>query len=136
MNFAFPQQEVLKAVFQGLASPLDGCMPNIYPGFVGGLADYTYNLDKAKELMAKAGVSGIKTTLAYNAGDPIQEPIAITYLALGVVLVGLAVMEGFSAAHGYSETAVCRDLGQAQLACVSGVEPSCAFLKDRKDPPR
>ena len=54
-------------------------MPNIYPGFTGGLADYTYNLDKAKELMAKAGVSGVKTTLAYNAGDPIQEPIAIIY---------------------------------------------------------
>ncbi len=79
LNFAFPQQEVLKAVFQGLASPLDGCMPNIYPGFAGGLADYTYNLDKAKELLAKAGVTGFKTTLAYNAGDPIQEPIAIIY---------------------------------------------------------
>jgi hypothetical protein len=59
----------------------------------------------------------------------IQEPIAITYLALGVVLVGVAVMEAFSAAHGYGETAVCRDLEQAQLACVSGVEASCATLK-------
>ena len=32
MNFAFPQQEVIKAVYQDLASPLNGCMPNIYPG--------------------------------------------------------------------------------------------------------
>src|SRR5215510_8327365 len=33
MNFAFPQEQVLKTVFQGIASPLNGCMPNIYPGF-------------------------------------------------------------------------------------------------------
>lgn len=80
MNYAFPQEEVLKAVYQGLASPLNGCMPNIYPGFAGDYYTYKYDLDKAKELLAKAGVgSGFKTSLSYNAGDPVQEPIAIIY---------------------------------------------------------
>jgi peptide/nickel transport system substrate-binding protein len=80
MNYAFPQAQVMKAVFQGLADPLRGCMPNIYPGYVDGLYTYDYNLDKAKELLAKAGLGGgFKTTLAYNAGDPVQEPIAIIY---------------------------------------------------------
>ena len=80
MNFAFPQQEVIKAVYQDLASPLNGCMPNIYPGFSGEFYDYEYNLDKAKELLEKAGHGGgFKSTLAYNAGDPVQEPIAIIY---------------------------------------------------------
>jgi peptide/nickel transport system substrate-binding protein len=80
MNYAFPQADVMKSVFQGLANPLDGCMPNIYPGFVGKLADYSYNLDKARELLKQAGhSSGFKTSLAYNAGDPVQEPIAIIY---------------------------------------------------------
>lgn len=80
MNYAFPQADVMKSVFQGLASPLDGCMPNIYPGFAGKLVDYSYNLDKAKELLARAGHgNGFKTSLAYNAGDPVQEPIAIIY---------------------------------------------------------
>ena len=80
MNYAFPQQEVLKAVYQGLASPLNGCMPNIYPGFTGDHFVYDYNLDKAKELLKKAGVEGgFKTSLSYNAGDPVQEPIAIIY---------------------------------------------------------
>lgn len=80
MNFAFPQQEVIKAVYQDLASPLNGCMPNIYPGFAGDFYSYEYNLEKAKELLAKAGHgSGFKTLLAYNAGDPVQEPIAIIY---------------------------------------------------------
>lgn len=80
MNYAFPQQEVIKAVYQDLASPLNGCMPNIYPGFTGEHYDYDYNLDKAKELLTNAGFGdGFKTTLAYNAGDPVQEPIAIIY---------------------------------------------------------
>ncbi len=80
MNYAFPQQEVIKAVYQDLASPLNGCMPNIYPGFAGEYYSYDHNLDQAKELLEKAGQgSGFKTTLAYNAGDPVQEPIAIIY---------------------------------------------------------
>lgn len=80
MNYAFPQADVMKSVFQGLASPLNGCMPNIYPGFVGDLVDYSYDLEKAKELLAKAGHGGgFKTSLAYNAGDPVQEPISIIY---------------------------------------------------------
>lgn len=80
MNYAFPQKEVLQAVYQGLASPLNGCMPNIYPGFKGEFYKYDYNLDKAKELLKKAGMeSGFKTSLSYNAGDPVQEPIAIIY---------------------------------------------------------
>ena len=33
MNFAFPQEQVISTVFQNLASPLTGCMPDIYPGF-------------------------------------------------------------------------------------------------------
>ena len=80
MNFAFPQADVLRSVFQGLANPLNGCMPNIYPGFAGDLADYSHSLDKAKELLAQAGHGdGFTTSLAYNAGDPVQEPIAIIY---------------------------------------------------------
>ena len=79
MNYAFPMDDVMSSVYQGLASPLDGCMPNIYPGFVGG-SPYSYNLEKAKSLLSKAGMgSGFETTLSYNAGDPVQEPIAILY---------------------------------------------------------
>lgn len=80
MNYAFPQQDVINAVYQGLASPLNGCMPNLYPGFIGDKYVYDYNLDKARELMVKAGLAdGFKTSLSYNSGDPVQEPIAIIY---------------------------------------------------------
>ncbi len=64
-------------------------------------------------------------------GSPGWKALAIT---AGLVGVGLAVMEGFSAADGYRWAATCEDLVNAQLACVSGVEASCAEL--RRPPPR
>lgn len=80
MNFALPQGEILRTIYQNLASPLNACMPDIYPGWSGDYYDYEYNLGKAEELLAKAGHSnGFKTVLSYNAGDPVQEPIAILY---------------------------------------------------------
>jgi peptide/nickel transport system substrate-binding protein len=79
MNYAFPRDQVMQTVYQGLASPLDGSMPNIYPGYQK-LAPYGYDLAKAKALLEQAGVGGgFKTSLSYNAGDPVQEPIAILY---------------------------------------------------------
>jgi peptide/nickel transport system substrate-binding protein len=80
MNFAFPQEQVLKTVFQGIGSSLNGCMPNIYAGFTDKFWKYKYDPEMAKALLKEAGLSsGFKTSLAYNAGDPVQEPIAILY---------------------------------------------------------
>jgi len=80
MNFAFPREQVLKTVFQGLGSPLNGCMPNIYSGFTDRFWKYRYDPDIARTLLQNAGVpNGFKTSLAYNAGDPVQEPIAILF---------------------------------------------------------
>ena len=56
MNFAFPQEQVLKTVFQGLAAPLNGCMPNIYPGFTDKFWKYKYDPDMAKALLKEAGL--------------------------------------------------------------------------------
>ena len=47
---------------------------------------------------------------------------------VGVVLGFAAVPLAFSAGYGYSTTAECRDLKDAQLACISGVEASCSRL--------
>jgi len=46
----------------------------------------------------------------------------------GGVLVATAIPLAFSAAHGYSTTAECRELKESQLACISGVEASCRRL--------
>lgn len=79
MNYAFPKQQVLEAIYRGNAKPMTGPMPDIYPGFKA-TADYFDDLDKAKELLASVGLGdGFTSTLAYNAGDPIQEPMAILF---------------------------------------------------------
>jgi hypothetical protein len=51
---------------------------------------------------------------------------------VGLAGVGAATALAFSASHGYSATAECRDLKEAQLSCTSGVEASCRTLQERK----
>jgi len=80
LNHAFPREQVLASIFQNTAAPMIGCMPSIYPGFESDVASYPYDLAKAKALLAEAGLAdGFKISLAYNAADPIQEPMAILY---------------------------------------------------------
>jgi peptide/nickel transport system substrate-binding protein len=80
MNYALPRDEVLKTVYQSLADKQTGCIPKIYPDFTDKFWDYDTNLGKAKALLAEAGLKdGFESSLSYNAGDPVQEPIAILY---------------------------------------------------------
>jgi peptide/nickel transport system substrate-binding protein len=80
MNLALPQEEIIRTIYYGLADPQKAPMPYIYPMANLSYYDYDYNLAKAKQLLAEAGLSdGFKTTLSYNAGDPTQEPIALLY---------------------------------------------------------
>ncbi len=81
MNFAFPQEQVLSTVFQNLASPLTGCMPDIYPGFNADYWEYgTQDLDQARELLKGAGYGdGFETVLAYDASQATQETTAILF---------------------------------------------------------
>lgn len=80
MNYAFPQLEIIKTVFQGLAAPLNGVMPWFYPTYTDKFWKYSLDIEKAKALLKEAGMEkGFSTTLSYNAGDPVHEPIAILY---------------------------------------------------------
>jgi peptide/nickel transport system substrate-binding protein len=80
MNYALPREEILKTVFQDLADKQTGCIPDIYPDFTDKFWTYDADLDKAKSLLAEAGFKdGFKSTLSYDAGNPVQEPIAILF---------------------------------------------------------
>jgi peptide/nickel transport system substrate-binding protein len=80
MNYALPREEVLKTVFQELADKQTGCIPDIYPNFTDKFWTYDTDLDKAKSLLAEAGLKdGFRSALTYNAGNPVQEPIAILF---------------------------------------------------------
>lgn len=81
MNFAFPQEQVIATVFQNLASPLTGCMPDIYPGFNASYWEYgTQDLERARALLQTAGYGdGFETVLAYDASQATQETTAILF---------------------------------------------------------
>jgi peptide/nickel transport system substrate-binding protein len=80
MNLAFPRDEVLRTIFQSLASKQTGIIPTFYPMFTDHGWQYDANLAKAKQLLVEAGhADGFSTVLSYNSGDPVQEPIAILF---------------------------------------------------------
>jgi len=80
LNYALPRDEILKTVYQSLADKQTGCIPKIYPNFTDKFWNYDTDLDKAKALLSEAGMAqGFSSVLSYNAGDPVQEPIAILY---------------------------------------------------------
>jgi hypothetical protein len=47
----------------------------------------------------------------------------------GVAVAAAGVALGVSAGFGYAWTAECREIGNLQLSCISGVEASCSNLK-------
>lgn len=80
LNYALPKDEIVSTILQGYGKKMTAIMPEFYPGATTAYFDYGYDIEKAKALLAEAGFAdGFSTTLAYNAGDPIEEPIAIMY---------------------------------------------------------
>ena len=81
MNFAFPQEQVLKTVFQGLAIAAQRLHAQYLSRLYATSSGPTNTIPIRPRLCSRRPVlsSGFKTSLAYNAGDPVQEPIAILY---------------------------------------------------------
>lgn len=80
LNYAMPKDEIVKTILQGYGRKMTSFIPAFYPGATGRFYHYDHDLDKARALLAEAGLAGgFTSTLAYNAGNPIEEPIAIMY---------------------------------------------------------
>lgn len=80
LNLAMPKDEIVKTILQGFGKKQIAFMPEFYPGATSEYYDYDFDIEKAKALLEEAGFKdGFSTTLAYNAGDPLEEPIAILY---------------------------------------------------------
>ena len=80
MNYAMPHADILKTIYYGYADQQTTAMPGIYPMATSEFWTYEENIDKARQLLAQAGMKdGFSTTLSYNAGDPSQETIALLY---------------------------------------------------------
>jgi peptide/nickel transport system substrate-binding protein len=80
VNYAIPRDEIIRTVYYGQADPLTAPMPYIYPDATSDFFHYGFDLEKAKQLLAEAGFKdGFTTTISYNAGDPVQEPISLLF---------------------------------------------------------
>ena len=81
------------------------------------------------------GVSGGIVTAAGLGASQECEPWCtgekVVLVTTGLLELGAATALAFSAGHGYSTTAECRDLKEMQLSCSSGVEASCVKLRER-----
>jgi peptide/nickel transport system substrate-binding protein len=78
MNYLLPRDQIIKTVYYDLATKQTACIPQGYPMVDYSFFDYDENVDKAKDLLKQAGFpNGFKTTISYDAGNPVQEPIAL-----------------------------------------------------------
>jgi peptide/nickel transport system substrate-binding protein len=80
MNYLLPREQIIKTVYYDLATKQTACIPEGYPMVDHSFFYYDENLEKATALLKQAGfASGFKTTISYDAGNPVQEPIALIF---------------------------------------------------------
>ncbi|MCE1254875.1 MAG: ABC transporter substrate-binding protein [Anaerolineae bacterium] len=83
LSYAFPYQSVIDYAMGGYAAQSFGVVPNGMWGYSKDVQQYTYDLDKAKQLLADAGYAdgGIKLLLTYMSGDEAEKNTAELYKA-------------------------------------------------------
>lgn len=70
INYAIDREALIELVKNGRATPAKGVLPPGMFGYNPDLKGYTYDPEKAKELLKEAGYpDGIKLTLQYNTSD-------------------------------------------------------------------
>ncbi|MCR4397719.1 MAG: ABC transporter substrate-binding protein [Firmicutes bacterium] len=71
----------IEQISRGNAKQLRGVLPSAMWGYSKDTFQYTFDLDKAKELLAKAGYpnGGLKLTLGYMAQDELERQLAEMY---------------------------------------------------------
>lgn len=95
LNHAVNKEEIIKAFYGGLAEPAKNPMPPSLVGYNDEVKDYEYDLNKAKELLKKAGYEkGIPGTFTFYAmpvarpympdGKKVAETLQAEFAKLGI----------------------------------------------------
>lgn len=71
VSYSFPYEQVLRDVMSGYATQARGPIPKGMWAYSEEVPQYTYDLQKAKQLLTEAGypTGGLSLTLTYNSGD-------------------------------------------------------------------
>ena len=93
MNYAIDKQAIIDTVYFGLGSVADSPLPRT-PSYVAQ-TPYSYDLDKAKELMAKSAFpNGFATTLVIDPGDTVASGVAsIVKEQLAAIGIDVAIQQ-------------------------------------------
>lgn len=93
LNHAVDKEAIIKAFFEGSAIPAINPMPPVVAGYHDGIADYAFDLDRAKELLAGAGYpDGFEMELwampvprpYMPNGEKVAEALAANFEKIGV----------------------------------------------------
>ncbi|WP_083749915.1 ABC transporter substrate-binding protein [Frankia sp. CcI49] len=78
LSYAIPYDEIMKQVFLGRADAMTGFINPRYPGYTtDGLRTGSYDPDKAKSLLAQAGVSSVSAKILVENSIPALEEAAV-----------------------------------------------------------
>ncbi len=77
LSYAVNYEELVRVVLLGHGEPMRGPLPKTMPGWDPNVPTYTYNPDKAVELLKEAGLTGktIKLVYAYVQGDETEKRV-------------------------------------------------------------
>jgi peptide/nickel transport system substrate-binding protein len=77
LSYLMPYTDILDHVTMGAASQARGVIPPTLWGYGKDLLQYTYDVEKAKELLKKAGYpnGGLKLLYTYTAGDKNEQKV-------------------------------------------------------------
>jgi peptide/nickel transport system substrate-binding protein len=91
LSYATPYRRIIDAVYRGFAGPAHGPLSDHAAGFDPNFRPYTYDPERARELLREAGhANGFTTTLAFNTADPLGAPVSAqlrsAFMDVGVTL--------------------------------------------------
>jgi peptide/nickel transport system substrate-binding protein len=88
--YATPVDAILKTVYFGFGTALKSPLPATWPGYDPSFWNYTYDLDKAKELLKDSGQTSYKMTLAYDSSSQVHADF-LTIMKSSFEQIGLDV---------------------------------------------
>ena len=125
LQYAVPQSELNTVIYDGRGLPLRNMVPSSYPGFDGSLWPYSYNIAKAKALLAKAGYSkGFRLSLNVDSDVPEQVTAAVI-LESAFKQIGVTVSIHDNPSAAYQTAAASGTYGGSMAGSYAVVDEIC-----------